>query len=94
MTELKLLRMEPILARSTLSTAAAESDTEGVNCATGCSVATGGSVFAGTGVDTSGLAGHLLCSSIGEKIMAVRPVRECLNAIRYAVTRQLFYICY
>lgn len=52
--EPKLLRMEPILAKSTLSRAGAESGTDGLSGATGCSGATGGSVFAGTGVETTG----------------------------------------
>lgn len=68
MTELRLLRMEPILLRSTLSTAAAESAAGGGNCSTGCSVATDGFVFAGAGADTSLLlVGHLICSSDQEE---------------------------
>ncbi len=55
MTELKLLKMEPILPRSTLSTAAAGAAAGGGTCVTGCF---DGSVFAGTGVDASGWGGH------------------------------------
>lgn len=54
MVEPKLLRMEPILAKSTLSRAGAESGTDGLSGATGCSGATGGSVFVVTGVETTG----------------------------------------
>lgn len=67
MTELKLLRIEPILARSTLSKAAAEGTTGGVTCVIGCSVITDGSGFAGSGVDTSELV-DLIWSSTEEKI--------------------------
>lgn len=64
MTELRLLRMQPILLRSTLSTAAAESAAGGGNCSAGCSVATDAFVFAGARADTSLLlVGHLICSS-------------------------------
>lgn len=82
MTELKLLRMDPILPRSTLSTDAAGAATGGVTCATGCSVATDGSDFAGTGVDTSGWVGRSTRSSTEKKNLAVR---ESLDAIRYAL---------
>lgn len=63
MTEFKLLRIEPILVRSTASTADAGTDTEGVNCATGGSVAIDGAVFS----ETSGLVGCSISSSTGEK---------------------------
>lgn len=65
-TELRLLRMEPILARSMLSTGAAASDEEAVKCVTGCSVTPDGSVFAGNEVDTTGIEGRSFCSSTGE----------------------------
>lgn len=67
MTELKLLRIEPILARSTLSKAAADGTTGDVTCVIGCSVITVGSGFAGSGVDTSKLV-DLIWSSTEEKI--------------------------
>lgn len=63
MTELKLLRMEPILLRSTLSTAAAGAATGGV---------TERSVFAGTAEDTAGWAGRSICSSTEQKNTTVR----------------------
>lgn len=58
MTELKLLRIELIFPRSTLSMATAGAATGGVTCEMGCSFTTGGSVFAGIGADTSGWEGH------------------------------------
>lgn len=65
MTELRLLRMEPILARSIASTAAAPSDTGAVSCATGRSAATDGSALAGNGADAPGFVGYSICCSNG-----------------------------
>lgn len=71
MTELRLLRMEPILARSMPSTAAAASDTGAVKWPAGRSAAAapappGGSVVAGKGADASGFGGHSIRCSKGE----------------------------
>lgn len=78
MAELKLLRMDSILARSTLSRVDSESDTEVAGGVTGCFAAVGGSVFVGArvetvaaevdtaGVDATGWLVSLLCSSNGE----------------------------
>lgn len=67
MTELRLLRMESIFARSMPSTAAAESGTEGADCVTACLAATDCPVFEAIGVDTCRLGGRWSCSSTGEK---------------------------
>lgn len=66
MTELRLLRMEPILARSMLSTAAASDAAGAVNCAAGCSAAAAGSVLAGKGAEASGFGVHSIRCSNGE----------------------------
>lgn len=67
-TELKLLRMEPILFMSTLSRAAAGAAMGGAICATvGCSVATNGTLFAGIGAGTSGWRTGSVCSSTEER---------------------------
>lgn len=64
MTEFRLLRMEPILARSMLSTAAA-SGTEAVNFVAGRSAATDGFVLAGKGAEASGFGAHSIrCSNV------------------------------
>lgn len=63
MTELKLLRMDSILPRSTPFTLAAGAATGGVTCVTGGTAATDGSGLAGTGIDTSEGLGDLSCSS-------------------------------
>lgn len=74
MAELRLLRMDSILARSTLSRA----DSGSAAGATACFSAAGGSVFLGAGVetaaagvdtpgvDTTGSLVSVLCSSKGE----------------------------
>lgn len=76
MAELRLLRMDSILARSTLSRADSELDAEDAGGTTGCCGATGGSVFLvgagvgtaaagvdGAGVDVTGSLASFLCSS-------------------------------
>lgn len=72
MTEFKLLRMDPILLRSTPSTPAAGAASRGTACGTGCCDATDGSVFAETGMETSVWVGCSICSSTGEQNMAMR----------------------
>lgn len=74
MTELRLLRMEPILARSMLSTAAA-SDTGAVSCVPGRrSTATDGSVLAGKGAEASGFGAHSMrCSNVEESVRRETP---------------------
>lgn len=64
MTELKLLRIEPILLRSTPSAAAAGAATGGVTCLRGRS---DGSLAAGTGPDTCGWAGLSVWSSTEQR---------------------------
>jgi len=59
-TELKLLRMEPILPMSTLSRAAAGAAAGVATCKTGCSVAADGLFFARIGVDTCGTGTGLI----------------------------------
>lgn len=67
MTELRLLRMEPILARSMPSTAAASDAGGAVNCAAGGSAAAAGSVLAGKGAEASGFGVHSIRCSNGEQ---------------------------
>lgn len=67
-TELKLLRMEPILFMSTLSRAAAGAAMGGEMCVMmGCSVATNGALFAGIGAGTSGWRTGSVRSSTEER---------------------------
>lgn len=78
MAELKLLRMDSILARSMLSSVDSELDADDAAGTSGCCAATGGLVLVGTGVgaadagvdcvgtDATGSRASFLCSSNGE----------------------------
>ena len=67
MTELRLLRMEPILARSMPSTAAASE-------AAARSAATDGSLLAGKGAEASGFGAHSIrCSNVEESVWRETP---------------------
>lgn len=79
MTELKLLRMEPILLRSTLATAAAVAATGSVTSLKGCSVATDGSLVVETGADASGWVRLSVCSSTEKEKYGARALRNRLD---------------
>ena len=71
----KVLRIEPILPMSTLSTAAAGMAIGGVTCWTDGSVFTEDSLFAGFRADTFGTGADSLCSSTEGKMMELITIR-------------------